>query len=157
MPACWAPISPIGHVEAKVFRQGDGRQRDRHLAGDPVNVEPLLIKSDAGRADPVVRRGPFGTRLLGPLRGLEGGRRDTGARLGRGNREDRSQHQFHRSRAPPARRCGRKPCRARIPDTLPHPSEVAAKLIPLCMPGCTETGKLFRVAENRFFDYRLPE
>ena len=43
------------------------------------------------------------------------------------------------------------------PDTLPHPSEVAEKLVPLCGPDCTETGKLFRVTENRFFDYRLPE
>jgi len=43
------------------------------------------------------------------------------------------------------------------PDTLPHPSEVAAKLVPLCRPDCTVSGKLFRVAEDRFFDYRFPE
>ena len=43
------------------------------------------------------------------------------------------------------------------PETLPQPAEVAAKLVPLCGPDCTVTGKLFRVAENRFFDYRLPE
>ena len=42
------------------------------------------------------------------------------------------------------------------PDTLPHPSEVAEKLIPLCSPACAETGKLFKVAENRFLDYPMP-
>ena len=41
--------------------------------------------------------------------------------------------------------------------TVPHPSEVAAKLVPLVGPDQTETGKLFIVRENRMVDYRLPD
>ncbi len=43
------------------------------------------------------------------------------------------------------------------PTTVPHPSEVAARLLPLCGPDLTETGKLFIVRENKLVDYRLPE
>ena len=43
------------------------------------------------------------------------------------------------------------------PSTVPHPSEVAAKLLPLVGPDQTETGKLFVVRENRIVDYRMPE
>ncbi len=43
------------------------------------------------------------------------------------------------------------------PETLPHPSEVAARIVPLASPGLTETGMLFDVPENRFKRYVLPE
>jgi hypothetical protein len=40
---------------------------------------------------------------------------------------------------------------------VPHPSEVAAAILPLASPDLKETGKLFLVRENRFVDYRPPE
>jgi hypothetical protein len=43
------------------------------------------------------------------------------------------------------------------PVTLPHPSEVAAKLIPLVSDEVAETGKLYLVREGKFVDYREPE
>ena len=43
------------------------------------------------------------------------------------------------------------------PATVPHPSEVAAAILPLASPDLKETGKLFLVRENRFVDYRPPE
>jgi NAD(P)-dependent dehydrogenase (short-subunit alcohol dehydrogenase family) len=43
------------------------------------------------------------------------------------------------------------------PDTLPHPSEVAAKILPLASPSLEETGLLFAVREGRFLHYRKPE
>ena len=43
------------------------------------------------------------------------------------------------------------------PATVPHPSEVAAAILPLASPDLKETGKLFLVRENRFVDYRQPE
>jgi hypothetical protein len=43
------------------------------------------------------------------------------------------------------------------PATLPHPSEVAEKLLPLCSPQMTETGRLYVVRQEKFVDYRLPE
>lgn len=43
------------------------------------------------------------------------------------------------------------------PETLPHPSEVAAKIVHLASPELTETGKIFDVKQNRFTTYRMPE
>ncbi|MNF13647.1 hypothetical protein D3C80_2155620 [compost metagenome] len=42
-------------------------------------------------------------------------------------------------------------------ETVPHPSEVAAQLLPLVGPDQTETGKLYIVREKKIVDYRLPE
>jgi hypothetical protein len=42
------------------------------------------------------------------------------------------------------------------PDTLPNPSEVAAKILSLASPALTETSKLFEVREGRFKEYVLP-
>ncbi len=43
------------------------------------------------------------------------------------------------------------------PDALPHPSDVAAKILPLADPALAETGKLFDVPKGRFLDYRSPQ
>ena len=43
------------------------------------------------------------------------------------------------------------------PNTLPHPSEVAAKLLPLAGPELTETGLIYQASQNRFVEYRQPE
>jgi hypothetical protein len=124
--------------------------------GDPLSRTAFEEIRCRPGADPVVGRRPFRTRLLGPLRGLQGRRRDPGAGLGGGNRKDRTQGQFRSIQAPPARRCGHLPCRAKIP----RPCRIRPKLpkaVAALPPECTETGRLFRVKENRFFDYRLPE
>nr|WP_272210947.1 hypothetical protein [Marinicella sp. W31]MDC2876856.1 hypothetical protein [Marinicella sp. W31] len=41
--------------------------------------------------------------------------------------------------------------------TLPHPSEVAAKIVPLTDPAYQESGRLFVFREDKLKDYRLPE
>ena len=43
------------------------------------------------------------------------------------------------------------------PETLPPPSEVAAKILPLASPALTETGLIFDVRKNRFTRYQMPE
>ena len=43
------------------------------------------------------------------------------------------------------------------PQTVPHPSEVAAKLMALVGPDQTETGKLYQLREGKIVDYRMPE
>jgi hypothetical protein len=42
------------------------------------------------------------------------------------------------------------------PETLPHPSEVAAKIMALASPALSETGMLFDVREGRFKQYVPP-
>ena len=43
------------------------------------------------------------------------------------------------------------------PETLPHPSEVAAKLLQLVVPELTRTGEIFEARHDRFVAYRQPE
>ncbi|WP_042778113.1 SDR family NAD(P)-dependent oxidoreductase [Sinorhizobium fredii] len=149
-------ISPIGHVEAKVFEKVMS-----------INVtatwrlirslEPLLVKSDAGRAlilsssaahkckpfwgpysaskaavEALTRTWAYETQRL-PLRILSV---DPGAT-----------RTAMRAQAVPGE----------DPATVPHPSEVAAALMPLLAPEQTETGKLFIVREKKIVDYRMPE
>jgi NAD(P)-dependent dehydrogenase (short-subunit alcohol dehydrogenase family) len=43
------------------------------------------------------------------------------------------------------------------PQSLPHPSDVAEKILPLASPALTETGLIFDVRQDRFLRYRMPE
>jgi hypothetical protein len=42
------------------------------------------------------------------------------------------------------------------PMTLPTPENVAEKIVPLCLPSCSETGKLYDYRAGRFLDFRQP-
>ncbi|RVB59482.1 oxidoreductase, partial [Mesorhizobium sp. M7A.F.Ca.CA.004.06.1.1] len=43
------------------------------------------------------------------------------------------------------------------PETLPHPSEIAKRIVPLASPDLKETGLIFQAKHNRFVAYRQPE
>ena len=40
--------------------------------------------------------------------------------------------------------------------TLPTAEDVAEKIIPLCLPSCSETGKLYDYRAGRFLDFMQP-
>jgi NAD(P)-dependent dehydrogenase (short-subunit alcohol dehydrogenase family) len=42
------------------------------------------------------------------------------------------------------------------PATLPTPEEVAAAIVPLCTPECTENGKVYEYREKTFLEFRPP-
>jgi NAD(P)-dependent dehydrogenase (short-subunit alcohol dehydrogenase family) len=42
------------------------------------------------------------------------------------------------------------------PMTLPTPEEVAKAIVPLCLPDCTVTGKLYDYRLGKFLDFRKP-
>jgi NAD(P)-dependent dehydrogenase (short-subunit alcohol dehydrogenase family) len=42
------------------------------------------------------------------------------------------------------------------PMTLPTAEDVAEKIIPLCLPSCSETGKLYDYRAGRFLDFTQP-
>jgi NAD(P)-dependent dehydrogenase (short-subunit alcohol dehydrogenase family) len=42
------------------------------------------------------------------------------------------------------------------PLTLPTPEEVATAILPLCLPDCPETGKLYNFRERRFLEFYAP-
>jgi len=149
-------ISPIGHVEAKVFEKVmtiNVTATWRLIR----SLEPLLVRSDAGRAiilssgaahkckpfwgpysaskaavEALARTWAYETQRL-PLRILSVDPGPTRTAM--------------RAQAMPGE----------DPATVPHPSEVAAALMPLFGAEQTETGKLFIVRENKIVDYRMPE
>jgi NAD(P)-dependent dehydrogenase (short-subunit alcohol dehydrogenase family) len=43
------------------------------------------------------------------------------------------------------------------PETLPTPEEVAKAIVPLCLPDCTETGKIYGFRAGRFLEFRAPD
>ncbi len=42
------------------------------------------------------------------------------------------------------------------PDTLPTPEEVAALIVPLCLPDCTENGKIYDSRQKKFLEFHPP-
>ena len=122
-------IAPIGHVEAKTFEKVmtiNVTATWRLIR----SVDPLLQafrRRPGDRAD--LERGAFGARLLGALRGVQGGGRGAGPLLGRRDQEPAAARQRRRSRRHPHRdaRAGdarREPGNAAAPfgDRQEHPA-----------------------------------
>jgi NAD(P)-dependent dehydrogenase (short-subunit alcohol dehydrogenase family) len=42
------------------------------------------------------------------------------------------------------------------PDTLPTPEQVAPAIVPLCLPACAESGKIYSFREEKFLEFRPP-
>jgi NAD(P)-dependent dehydrogenase (short-subunit alcohol dehydrogenase family) len=43
------------------------------------------------------------------------------------------------------------------PETLPPPEDVAKAIVPLCLPDCTESGKVYDFRAGKFLAFRPPE
>lgn len=149
-------ISPIGHVEAKVF--------DKVMA---VNVnatwrlirslDPLLTKSDQGRA---LLLSSSAAHKCKPFWGPYSASKAAVEALARTWAGESQRTPLRVVSVDPGGT--RTAMRAQAfpgedPATLPHPSEVAEAILPLCGPALTETGKLFVVRDGKLRDYRLPE
>lgn len=149
-------ISPIGHVEAKTFE----KVMNVNVTATwrlIRSVEPLLMKSDAGRALVLSSGVAHSARAFwGPYAASKAAVET----LVRVWADEVSQTKLCVNSIDPG--ATRTAMRAQAvpgedPDTLPKPADVAAKLVPLCHPDMKVSGKLFKVRENRFLDYRSPE
>lgn len=149
-------ISPVDHVEAKVF------EKVMNINVTATwrlirSVAPLISKSDAGRALILSSGAAHKCR---PFWGAYSASKAAVEALARTWAAETQRLPLRILSIDPG--ATRTAMRAQAvpgedPETLPHPSEVAARLLPLCGPDQTETGKLFVVRENRIVDYRLPE
>lgn len=149
-------ISPIGHVEAKVF--------EKVMLTNVIatwrlirSVEPLLLKSDAGRALILSSGAAHKCR---PFWGPYSASKAAVEALARTWAAEQQRTALRVNSIDPG--ATRTAMRAQAipgedPTTLPHPSEVAAAILPLASPELTETGKLFIAREKKFVDYRMPE
>jgi NAD(P)-dependent dehydrogenase (short-subunit alcohol dehydrogenase family) len=149
-------IAPVAHVEAKTF--------DRVMTTNVTSMwrlvrslEPLLVKSDAGRAILLSSGVATNPRAFWGAYAMSKAAVET---MGRIWAEEMAHTPLKINMVNPG--ATRTAMRAQAmpgedPETLPHPSEVAAKILPLASPETTDSGRLFVVRENRFVDYRLPE
>ncbi|MFS8144523.1 SDR family NAD(P)-dependent oxidoreductase [Rhizobium sp. BR 249] len=149
-------ISPIGHIEAKVF------EKVMNINVTATwrlirSVDPLLTRSDAGRA---VILSSGAAHKCRPFWGAYSASKAAVEALARTWAGETQSTPLRITSVDPG--ATRTAMRAQAvpgedPATLPHPSEVAKAILPLLGPGVTETGKLFIVREKKLVDYRLPE
>lgn len=149
-------IAPIGHVEAKVF--------EKVMAVNVTStwrmirsVDPLLRKSDAGRAILLSSGVAHSARAFWAPYAASKAAVEV---LGRSWADETRNMPLRVNCVNPG--ATRTAMRAQAmpgenPDTLPTPAEIAAKILPLASPALRETGMLFQAREERFVAYRDPE
>jgi len=149
-------ISPLGHVEAKVFEKVmtvNVTSTWRLIR----SVDPLLRNSDAGRAIVLSSSAAHSARAFwGPYSASKAA---VEAMVRSWADETKSMPLRVNAVNPGATRTAMRAqaVPGENPETLPHPSEVAAKIAPLASPALTETGLIFDVPKGRFLSYRMPE
>jgi NAD(P)-dependent dehydrogenase (short-subunit alcohol dehydrogenase family) len=149
-------ISPIGHVEAKTF--------EKVMAINVTStwrlirsVDPLLRLSDAGRAIVMTANSAHSARAFwGPYAASKAAV-ETLARSW-ANETVNMKLRVNAFDPGPTRTAMRAQAMpGEDPKTLPHPSDVARKLLPLASPALAETGLIYQAKHDRFVAYRQPE
>ncbi|UTO29352.1 SDR family NAD(P)-dependent oxidoreductase [Bartonella harrusi] len=149
-------LSPVAHTENRVFEnvlQINLISQWRLMKA----VEPLLRKSDAGRAILLSSSVAHVARAFwGPYAASKAALEI----IARCWAEELKQTSIKVNCVDPG--ATRTAMRAQAmpgedPQTLPSPQEVAAKIAHLSSPHLKETGKLFNVRKNRFMDYHVPD
>ncbi|TPN79620.1 SDR family NAD(P)-dependent oxidoreductase [Mesorhizobium sp. CU2] len=149
-------ISPIGHVEAKTF------EKVMNINVTATwrlirSVDPLLRLSDAGRAIIMSANSAHSARPFWAPYAASKAAVETMMRSW-----------AHETESLPLRVNAVDPGATRTamraqampgedPETLPHPSEIARRIVPLASPELKETGLIFQAKQNRFVAYRQPE
>src|SRR5690606_6063680 len=114
------------------------------------SVDPLLRLSDAGRAIVMSSGAAHSARAYWSLYSASKAAVETMARSWAA--ETRNLALRVNCADPGATRTGMRAqaMPGEDPQTLPHPAEIAARIVPLASPALTETGLIFNVRQNRF-------
>lgn len=148
-------VAPIGHVEAKVF--------DKVMAVNVTatwrlirSVDPLLRLSDAGRAVVVTSNAAHSARAFwAPYAASKAAVETLMRSWADETRNLRLRvNAFDPGRTRTAMRAQAMP--GENPETVPHPSEVAAHMLPLVDPALTRTGLIYQAREQRWVSYQQP-
>lgn len=149
-------ISPIGHVEAKVFEKVmtiNVTSTWRLIR----SVDPLLRKSDAGRAIVLSSGAAHSARAFwGPYAASKA----AVEALVRSWADETKSFPLRVNAVDPG--TTRTAMRAQAapgedPLSLPHPSDVAAKIIRLADPSLERTGEIYQAKPDRWISYRMPD
>ncbi|TIT74043.1 MAG: SDR family NAD(P)-dependent oxidoreductase, partial [Mesorhizobium sp.] len=149
-------VSPIGHVEAKTFEKVmtlNVTATWRLIR----SVDPLLRLSDAGRAIIMSSNAAHSARAFWAPYAASKAAVETMMRSW-----------AHETESLPLRVNAADPGATRTamraqampgedPEALPHPLEIAKRIVPLASPALKQTGLIFQAKHNRFVAYRQPE
>jgi NAD(P)-dependent dehydrogenase (short-subunit alcohol dehydrogenase family) len=149
-------IAPIGHVEAKVFEK---------VMTINVNgvwrlirtVDPLLRLSDAGRAILLSSGAAHSARAFWAPYAASKAAVEA---LGRSWADETKNLPLRVNSVDPG--ATRTAMRAQAvpgenPMTLPHPDEIAGRIVKLASPSLTETGMIYQAKPDRWVRYQMPE
>jgi len=149
-------IAPIGHVEAKVFE----KVMTINVTGVwrlIRSVDPLLRLSDAGRAILLSSGAAHSARAFwGPYAASKA----AVEALGRSWADETKNLPLRVNSVDPG--ATRTAMRAQAvpgenPMTLPHPDEIAGRIVRLASPSLTETGMIYQAKHDRWVRYQMPE
>lgn len=149
-------ISPVGHVEAKVFENVISTNLTS-IWRLIRSVDPLLRNSDAGRAILMSSGVAHTARAFWAPYAASKAALEV---MGRSWAEETKQMPLRINSVNPG--ATRTAMRAKAmpgedPETLPHPADVAAKIVQLADPSLTITGQLYDVHQDRFLKYHMPD
>lgn len=149
-------ISPVGHVEAKVFENVISTNLTS-IWRLIRSVDPLLRRSDAGRAILMSSGVAHTARAFWAPYAASKAAVEV---LGRSWADETRQMPLCVNSVNPG--ATRTAMRAKAmpgedPETLPHPADVAAKIVKLADPALTITGQLYDVRQDRFLKYHMPD
>ncbi|AFR26163.1 SDR family NAD(P)-dependent oxidoreductase [Bartonella quintana] len=149
-------LSPIAHIENRVFE--DVFQINLISQWRLIKaIDPLLRKSDAGRA---ILLSSSVAHVARAFWGAYAASKAALEMIARCWAEELKQTPIKINCVDPG--ATRTAMRAQAmpdedPQTLPSAQEVAEKIVHLLSPDLKETGKLFNVRKNRFMDYHAPD
>lgn len=149
-------IAPIGHVEAKTFEKVmtiNVTSTWRLIR----SVDPLLRLSDAGRAVVLSSNAAHTAKAFwGPYAASKAAV-ETMSR----SWADETRNMALRVNAvdPGPTRTGMRALAVpgENPEILPHPSEIASRILPMASPSLTRTGQIYQARYDRWVAYQQPE
>ncbi|MBP0615848.1 SDR family NAD(P)-dependent oxidoreductase [Jiella mangrovi] len=148
-------LSPIGHIEAKVF--------EKTMAINVTStwrlirsVDPLLRASDAGRAIVMSSGAAHSAKAYWSLYAATKAACEAMVRSWANETENTALRINAVNPGATRTRMRAEAMPGEDPKSLPTAREVAAKIVPLAYDDVTETGKIFDVRENRFLTYQNP-
>ncbi|MDA4846940.1 SDR family NAD(P)-dependent oxidoreductase [Hoeflea poritis] len=150
------PLSPVGHFEARAFE----KVMTKNVTSTwrvIRSVEPLLQKSDAGRAIILSSGAAHNCRAFWGAYAASKAALEALARCWAAETANTplKVNCVNPGRTRTAMRALAMP--GEDPMTVPHPSEVAAKIVKLADPALQETGMLYDVPDDRWKHFRHPE
>lgn len=148
-------LSPIGHIEAKVF--------DKTMTVNVTStwrlirsVDPLLRASDAGRAIVMSSGAAHSAKAYWSLYAATKAACEAMVRSWANETMNTPLRVNAVNPGATRTRMRAEAMPGEDPKSLPTAREVAAKILPLAYDDVTETGKIFDVRENRFLSYQDP-